>query len=291
MPPTTDSAIRPAPTTAWGILRAIGPGLILTANIVGTGELIATTRLGSQVGFAAALVHRVQLFHQGVRPNRAGPLHAGRGCGQSRSAEPAAWSTLSRVVGALAVVRRCISARSARCRAWSAASPSCLLPSRTSGRTARGRSVSPSLTGLLLSAGPLQVRREELDRHGRAVHVLQSSGGDASAEHRVAHDVAELAQGLSFGLPDDLITAFAVFGITGVGAAELIFYPIWCLEKGYARATGPRDDSPEWYERARGWMRVMKYDAWFSMADLHRRYAQLLRARRRHPASSRHAGR
>ena len=77
---------------------------------------------------------------------------------------------------------------------------------------------------------------------------------------------AELAEGLSFGLPDDLITAFAVFGITGVGAAELIFYPIWCLEKGYARATGPRDDSPEWYERARGWMRVMKYDAWFSMA-------------------------
>ena len=77
---------------------------------------------------------------------------------------------------------------------------------------------------------------------------------------------AELAEGLSFGLPDDLITAFAVFGITGVGAAELIFYPIWCLEKGYAKATGPRDDSPEWYERARGWMRVMKYDAWFSMA-------------------------
>ena len=51
VPPTTDPAIRPAPTTAWEILKAIGPGLILTANIVGTGELIATTRLGSQVGF------------------------------------------------------------------------------------------------------------------------------------------------------------------------------------------------------------------------------------------------
>jgi hypothetical protein len=75
----------------------------------------------------------------------------------------------------------------------------------------------------------------------------------------------DLASGLSFRLPDGAITAFAVFGITGVGAAELIYYPIWCLEKGYARATGPRDDSPEWYARARGWMRVMKYDAWLSM--------------------------
>jgi Mn2+/Fe2+ NRAMP family transporter len=75
----------------------------------------------------------------------------------------------------------------------------------------------------------------------------------------------DLASGLSFRLPDGAITAFAVFGITGVGAAELIYYPIWCLEKGYARATGPRDDSPEWYARARGWRRVMKYDAWLSM--------------------------
>jgi hypothetical protein len=75
----------------------------------------------------------------------------------------------------------------------------------------------------------------------------------------------DLGEGLSFRLPDEVITAFAVFGITGVGAAELIYYPIWCLEKGYARAVGPRDDSPEWYARARGWMRVMKYDAWLSM--------------------------
>src|SRR5262245_32624966 len=46
-----NSGVRTPPTTRWGILRSIGPGLILTANIVGTGELIATTRLGSQAGF------------------------------------------------------------------------------------------------------------------------------------------------------------------------------------------------------------------------------------------------
>ena len=31
-----------------------------------------------------------------------------------------------------------------------------------------------------------------------------------------------------------LMTAFSMFGITGVGATELYSYPYWCLEKGYA---------------------------------------------------------
>jgi Mn2+/Fe2+ NRAMP family transporter len=62
-----------------------------------------------------------------------------------------------------------------------------------------------------------------------------------------------------------IAAAFGAFGITGVGAGELYAYPYWCLEKGYARFTGPRDDSPQWAERARGWMRVMYLDAWVSM--------------------------
>ncbi len=62
-----------------------------------------------------------------------------------------------------------------------------------------------------------------------------------------------------------MATAFGVFGITGVGATELFYYPYWCLEKGYARYVGPRDGSDDWYRRARGWIRVMYLDAWTSM--------------------------
>lgn len=79
----------------------------------------------------------------------------------------------------------------------------------------------------------------------------------------------DILQGLSFRLPPHsdtaLATALATFGIIGVGASELITYPYWCLEKGYARFTGPRDSSEEWANRARGWMRVMRWDAWCSM--------------------------
>ncbi|MBP61584.1 MAG: transmembrane Mn(2+) transporter [Planctomycetaceae bacterium] len=82
--------------------------------------------------------------------------------------------------------------------------------------------------------------------------------------------MADIREGLSFGLPEGdwmqaLSTALATFGIIGVGASELIAYPYWCTEHGYARFTGPRDDSPQWAERARGWMRVMRWDAWCSM--------------------------
>lgn len=82
---------------------------------------------------------------------------------------------------------------------------------------------------------------------------------------------AEFIKGLSFGLPatgdkwEALSIALATFGIIGVGATELITYPYWCIEKGYARYTGRRTDDEAWAQRARGWMRVMHYDAFLSM--------------------------
>ncbi len=86
-------------------------------------------------------------------------------------------------------------------------------------------------------------------------------------------EMADIVNGMRFRLPPTtggdnmaaITTALATFGIIGVGSSELIAYPYWCLEKGYARFTGPHDDSPEWAERARGWMRVMRWDAWCSM--------------------------
>jgi Mn2+/Fe2+ NRAMP family transporter len=75
-----------------------------------------------------------------------------------------------------------------------------------------------------------------------------------------------LADGFSFNLPASFTVAFAAFGIIGVGASELIYYPYWVLEKGYARHVGPADGTAAWAERARGWMRVLKADSWVSCA-------------------------
>lgn len=85
---------------------------------------------------------------------------------------------------------------------------------------------------------------------------------------------AEVAAGLWPQLPEvadpastarPIATALAAFGIIGVGAGELVVYPYWCLEKGYARFTGPDDGTASWNARAAGWMRVMHLDAWGAM--------------------------
>jgi Mn2+/Fe2+ NRAMP family transporter len=78
----------------------------------------------------------------------------------------------------------------------------------------------------------------------------------------------ELFSGLRFGLPEagvgrnPMITALATFGIIGVGASDLVAYPYWCLEKGYARWTGVNDGSEAWVGRAKGWLKVLQWDAW-----------------------------
>ena len=77
---------------------------------------------------------------------------------------------------------------------------------------------------------------------------------------------SDIAQGLQFKLPAAAVAiAIGAFGITGVGGDEIIAYNYWCLEKGYAAKTGKKEDSEAWRSRARGWIKVMHYDAVASM--------------------------
>ena len=76
----------------------------------------------------------------------------------------------------------------------------------------------------------------------------------------------EALSGLRPSLPTTgLATAVAVFGITGVGGVELVMYPYWCVEKGYAQYVGRREETAAWQARARGWIRVMHTDIGASM--------------------------
>lgn len=91
------------------------------------------------------------------------------------------------------------------------------------------------------------------------------------SEPEFAFSAKEFLSGLVFSLPEKtaavnpIATALATFGIIGVGAAELVTYPYWCLEKGYGKFTGKNDGTQAWKDRAKGWMRVMHVDAWGAM--------------------------
>ncbi|MFM7845905.1 MAG: Nramp family divalent metal transporter, partial [Planctomycetota bacterium] len=49
--PSTVSTVESPPQTILGILRRLGPGLIIAGSIVGSGELIGTTTTGAQAGY------------------------------------------------------------------------------------------------------------------------------------------------------------------------------------------------------------------------------------------------
>jgi Mn2+/Fe2+ NRAMP family transporter len=264
MTAAVDPAVRPAPDTLWGIFKSIGPGLILTANIVGTGELIATTRLGSQVGFtllwfivfSCVIKVFVQLeLGRYTLAEGIGSLDAlDRLPGPRFRVSWVLWLWFLMYLGSLCQMSGMIGGIAEilveKTNTWGHRLAAAGIAAGTGALLASGR------YSLVERASTVMVALFTISNL-MAVGILQTTPFEVTG--------AEWAAGLSFRLPGDLVTAFAVFGITGVGAAELIFYPIWCVEKGYALATGRRDDSPEWTTRARGWMRVMKYDAWLSM--------------------------
>jgi hypothetical protein len=78
-----------------------------------------------------------------------------------------------------------------------------------------------------------------------------------------AWTAGDLGDGLRFQIAaGGMGVALAMFGMTGVGAGEITAYTYWVVEKGYAAWSGPNDGSEAWVRRARGWIRVMKVDAW-----------------------------
>src|SRR5262245_38247028 len=45
-------AVREPPRTLAGLLRNVGPGVVVAGSVVGAGGLLVTPRVGAQVGFA-----------------------------------------------------------------------------------------------------------------------------------------------------------------------------------------------------------------------------------------------
>ena len=52
MPELNPGGPREAPTNLRGMVRYLGPGMIVAAGVVGSGELIATTKAGAQAGIS-----------------------------------------------------------------------------------------------------------------------------------------------------------------------------------------------------------------------------------------------
>jgi Mn2+/Fe2+ NRAMP family transporter len=287
----TDDAVEAPPPNLWQALKKIGPGIILAGSIIGSGELLLTTSLGADYGFAFLWLILfscvIKVFVQ---------IELGRNAISSGKPTLSAldelpgwrlgthWLVWWWLVMLLATVFQLGAMVGGVGQALNLA-----FPSFAPGLAERLSSWSPAL------ADAVRARPEHpwAVMTALAAIVLLLSGGYRRIERVTTALVvgvtlmtvvcvallpasgfpvgwSDLRNGFTFdvlALPSAAIAAaFGTFGITGVGAAELYAYPYWCLEKGYARSTGRRSASPQWAQRARGWMRVMYLDAWVSMA-------------------------
>lgn len=342
------------PTSFFGILSYLGPGLIIAASIVGSGELIATTLTGARGGLSLLwliiLGCVVKVFAQieigrftvstGIPTLSAlstvpGPRIAGRGnwlvwywffmwfCSigqlggivgsvgqvlaivQPLTTQGADYKTIGNLetqIKLASVKARSASPQEKEAMGLEAKSIEASLESLKRDyllKYASGAAKSQSTEELVTSMSVAGLPRPMDDRYWAIPVAIITAGllfyGGYSlvqsastamvaiftlvtlatviglqAKPDWSISASEWLQGLSFGLPEGdklkaLTTALATVGIIGVGAAELIQYPYWCLEKGYARHTGPDDGSSAWLDRARGWLRVMHYDIGVSM--------------------------
>lgn len=263
--PSVSADVQPAPTSLGGMLRQVGPGLILSAIIVGAGELIVTPKLGAEVGFQLLwfiiLGCLVKVFVQ-IELGRYAILR-GRTTLEALDALPGPRIVVSWVMWIWLGMYLCLVPQVAGILGGTATAlklggveiPVGVLAVSIAASCAillvvgRYRLVE-SVSTLLVGAFTLTTLV--------AVVALQFTPYAVTA--------AQLGSGLSFELPPSLATAFGAFGLIGVGASELIYYPYWCLEKGYARKVGPDDGTEAWKQRAAAWLRVMRLDAWMSFA-------------------------
>ncbi len=280
-------AVKEPPHSFSKAIRQIGPGLILAASIVGTGELINTTSLGAQAGFSLLwlIVFScvIKVFVQ-VELGRYAITH-GKTTLAAFDSLPGpragvSWLCWLWLIMMLTTQAQIAAMEGAVGQAAHMAFPGAAGPIAAAS-SFLGESWKPYLLShqehfwaaittlaailLLLSGG--YRRLEKITTVLVAAVTLFTVASVLILQWtRFRITTSDLAQGFKLELPAAaVILAFSAFGITGVGASELFAYPYWCIEKGYARFTGVRSEDEAWARRARGWTRVMQLDAWFSM--------------------------
>lgn len=276
---------REAPQNLAGVLRYLGPGMILAAGLVGSGELIATTKAGAQAGIdllwiivlgcVIKVFTQIELGRYTVSEGVTTLVAIDRLPGPRLGAHWIIWlwlvmmaTTYGLLGGILGGVSQALAMILPITGDYAVAIRAADVPVEPMVDNRIWAAFVATGTSLLLFFGRYALL--ELLCVGMVFAFTLITVGNVIALQTTdyAIPVSSILDGLSFSLPDApaaWLTALAAFGIIGVGGTDLIVYPYWCLQRGYARFVGPRSADPAWARRASGWLRVMKTDAVVSM--------------------------
>lgn len=258
----SEQTIKEPPASLWGKLKMVGPGFVLSASIVGSGELIATTTLGAKAGFTAFWVIIISCIMKVAIQLEFGKhtILTGETAMQALNKLPGPrlgkgkwtiWSIFILIVlkviqlggmtGSTAIVLNLLFP-SIPILIWV---------------------VAAALSVALLIFSGYYPLVEKLSLFMITMFtVLTITAVCFLAFTPYSISWSDIAEGLKFKLSPEMVgVAIGAFGITGVASDEIIAYNYWCLEKGYAASTGPQKDNAEWRKRAKGWINIMYLDA------------------------------
>lgn len=265
------SQIADPPTTLRGRLKFLGPGMITSAAVVGSGELLTATALGATVGFMLLWLVLVSTFLKvWVQIELARwSISTGRTAVDGYDDVPPrlgrrgwiSWLQLLMILQFFIGQAGVISA--------SAFAFSSLMPIGGEPYSLLSIGVWVALLVVVAIAIHSLNRYAVVERISTVLVLLVTLFAIVMVfllqGTEFAWSAGDLAGGMRFQLAAGAIgVAIAMFGMTGVGAGETTAYTYWVVEKGYAAWTGPNDGSEGWVSRAKGWISVMKVDAWVS---------------------------
>lgn len=262
----TEDDIKEPPTSFRDTLKYLGPGFVLSAAIVGSGELIATTTLGAKAGFVtfwvvilSCLVKvtlQLEFGKHAISTGETVMTAFNRLPGwHFRKINWSIWTWLfiqlfkllqvGGIIGGVAITLNIVFP-SVSVTIWT---------------------IVTTLSASLLVFRGYYTFVERFSLVMIAFFTIFTFLSVFFLQYTVyAINWHDILFGLEFHLPAATVgVAIAAFGITGVGGDEIMYYHYWCLEKGYAAYTGPATDDPGWTRRARGWIKVMYWDAGLSL--------------------------
>ena len=265
-----------APTSIVGRLKSLGPGIVVSGSIVGSGEILLTAGLGAAAGFALLwwvlmscwLKSLIQaelaryVITSGDTYLRALNRLPGKLPGPN---EPIAWPIWLGLVGFV---------------------PGLLTSGGIIGGAGQALAILLDAANITIGGGWATILAAMIvmlllwtGRYGRIEKVLVVMVMSFSfltiacallmqtTEFQATMD--DIVTGLQFQFPvEHVALAIGMYGATGVASSEIAAYTYWCVEKGYPSFVGGDPAEQGWVERAKGWIRVVQMDVWVTLAIL-----------------------
>jgi manganese transport protein len=262
----SEDTIKDPPSSFRDKLKFLGPGFILSASIVGSGELIATTILGGKAGFTALWIIIISCLVKvtiqlefgrhavltGLTPMQAFDRLPGPRWGKAKWPVWIVFLLLfpkvlqvGGILGGTAIV----------------------LSMLYDGLSIHAWAIFAALmTAVLIYNGKYNAV-EKISLIMMALFTLLTLSSLYAVQFTEYHfSWEDIRSGFMLRISPSLIMyAIGAFGITGVASDEILAYNYWCIEKGYARYVGPAIDNEAWRKRAHGWIKIMYLDATVAM--------------------------